>query len=286
MEPRNIGVIVWSQVGVHARFYAGIPAYDGSRVELAKVPKFVEDRHGYAHWVKLWLDLTSRTDISPIRGGKLVSRQQPEFLEVLQGFSNDSYRLVDAGTVFDHVEDAEEAADYLFDILVADPAAMAIDEEPARERVDWVCSRLVQETEVTKNPDFHAHFSVTGVAGAIGPEELTFDYGYQGESRTRLYQRVPFPQQSSTIVRFAQSTRWMFEEARDRHVITSKDEATALIYVTPERMGRIEIRRAVNLLGARARVVNLYNERAVLKREWELLAQESTGHLTGPRLQL
>jgi len=65
-EPRNIGVIVWSPLGIEARFLAEYPNRPGE-VDGRSIPGFVTSASAYKQWVRYWRDAISGTSIRPTR---------------------------------------------------------------------------------------------------------------------------------------------------------------------------------------------------------------------------
>ena len=101
-EPRNIGVIVWSPVGVEARFLAEYPNRPGE-VDGRSIPGFVTSASAYKQWIRYWRDAFMREAVSPLDGGEVVSASSPAFIEALQQTGRGNFVIVDAGSVLDAV---------------------------------------------------------------------------------------------------------------------------------------------------------------------------------------
>lgn len=118
-EPRNIGVIVWSPLGVKARFLAEYPNRFGE-VDECSIPGFVTSASAYKQWIRYWRDAFTRESISPVSGGEVVPASSTAFIEALQQTGRGNFVIVDAGSVLDAVgkEELSAVVDQLFTQLV------------------------------------------------------------------------------------------------------------------------------------------------------------------------
>ena len=120
-EPRNVGVVLWSEKGIAARFLAEKPDRPGE-VETRHIPAFVTSRPAYAQWVEFWRVELSRAEIASVsRPGIKVGRNSPDYLDILAASSRGNFVLTEGGRLLDPVGDPQDAADYLFERLVETP---------------------------------------------------------------------------------------------------------------------------------------------------------------------
>src|ERR1700690_3094866 len=89
-EPRNIGVILWSPLGVEARFVAEHTSRPGE-VDGRSIPSFVTSASAYKQWVRYWRDAISAEAIQPPGGGELVLASSLAFVEALQQTSRGNF---------------------------------------------------------------------------------------------------------------------------------------------------------------------------------------------------
>src|SRR5688572_27939867 len=106
MEPRNIGVFIWVNGAVSARFLPDTQA------------KFIDDQKTYLRWRTFWHDQIASDSIAPIRG-PVVPKGSPAFMDALLATQEGNYIIVEGGEVLADLASAEadSAADFLFDQL-------------------------------------------------------------------------------------------------------------------------------------------------------------------------
>lgn len=137
MEPRNFGVIVWSNGQVAARF-AGEPNREKATIK-PPANLHVNSRVAYRKWIRYWRELMSRPEIRSAKGD-FVSRDSDTFVAALQDKSKPQYKLVRGGeflrVVSGHLNDV---VDELFDEIVGQSRASTI--SPSAD-----ASRLLKST--------------------------------------------------------------------------------------------------------------------------------------------
>ena len=108
MEPRNIGVIVWDNGRVAARF---LDCEDAD---------FVRNQELYRRWRGFWKTEISKDTIQ-VGGRKKVDRADPGFVDELCRTQKGHFLLFDAGRIHDATpdEDLHDVASFLFDELVS-----------------------------------------------------------------------------------------------------------------------------------------------------------------------
>ena len=86
MEPRNFGVVVWSNGAIISRF-AGETTVGGRSVIRPPAHLHMESANAYRQWVDYWRLMMSR---STIKGSDGVARKRsdPEFVEILSSATN------------------------------------------------------------------------------------------------------------------------------------------------------------------------------------------------------
>jgi hypothetical protein len=99
-EPRNIGIIVWSELGVAAQFW-GVDAY--GVLDKRQVPPFVNSSDAYRQWVAYWLAEIHKPKIEFIGLRKFANAQSIEFLKAIQSGNSDIFFLQEAGVVLESV---------------------------------------------------------------------------------------------------------------------------------------------------------------------------------------
>jgi hypothetical protein len=276
MEPRNIGVIVWSEGEVAARF-AGEAPEKPSEVDGRSIPGFVTSRPAYKQWVRFWRKELDKPTIRRIGGSELVARSSPDYLMVLASTSRGNFHLVDAGMLLDPVESERlpEVADYLFNSLVEEAAAT---EEPRDPSLEDVCQQLIEETRVESLPYFRRNYPLTCPVRGETEETFEFSFAYGNGKPIRLYHQLPLPRRRyrKALNPNVHHVAWMFEKVIDDKVITA-EEGGVLVYPTEEQLNDGEVQKALKILGSMTRVLNLQDYDQV-RDEFLSLSQLSVGH--------
>jgi hypothetical protein len=193
MEPRNVGVVVWTPENLVARFLGEQP--DGRVVSPAIVPK--ESRHAYREWISYWrLSLAKPSIQGP--GGRPVLRSSPEFMEALRSKSKASFMLCEAGYIKDKVSAVELPAvvDEYFDILVKESTP-----EQLREHKRALRKGVAEALGMVNIDQFGGGWqNRVPVRCKIGTitRPLIFDHALLANKLpTAVFQRVLLPQQAS-----------------------------------------------------------------------------------------
>lgn len=270
VEPRNIGVIVWSSVGVEARFLAEIPDRPGE-VDGRSVPQFVSSTSAYKQWIRYWRNAVSGETFKPAGGGDLLSVASPEFVAALQLTGQGNFVLAEAGQILDRIteDDLPVVADQLFASLVESNAS----DEPRDLDLDEVCDQLIQRTKLTENKNFHTNYPVRCDVRGV-EEEYVFSHAYANGKPERLYQRVSIPRrktQRTQLRKNVHDTTWSLEQVFNQKIV-QPDKAAVLVYVTPEQEAQTDVERSLRLLRSMVKVINLRDEQVALK-EFEDMAK-------------
>jgi hypothetical protein len=158
MEPRNIGVIVWSKGELCARF---LDKADSRSVQ-------VNDPDTYERWIAYWSGLVARDAIRP-RRGRPVSAGDPKCIDALLSTQKGNYILVDSGELLEQPRKSElkQATDYLFEDLVAIPGHK---EKASPVRFDQACDGVFHEAGV----EFKSHQPIecdwNGITRTLHPD--------------------------------------------------------------------------------------------------------------------
>jgi hypothetical protein len=258
-EPRNIGVIVWSPLGIEARFLAEYPNRPGE-VDGRSIPSFVTSASAYKQWIRYWRDAITGTSIRPLGGGDVVSSSSPGFMEVLQQTARGNFVVMDAGSVLDDISEEElpTVADQLFAQLIE----VNTPEEPRDIGFDELCDSLMVRAQLKHHRNFHDRYPVRCTVRGVD-EEFLFSHAIANGTIERAYQRFPIPKRKTQLQKNRDATAWMLESLLNTNIITS-DKTVLLVDATPEQISQIEVDKSIRLLGSMSRVVNIHNEAEAL----------------------
>jgi len=258
-EPRNIVVIVWSPLGIEARFLAEYPSRPGE-VDGRSIPGFVTSASAYKQWVRYWRDAISGTSIRPLGGGDVVSSSSPGFIEALQQTARGNFVVVDAGSVLDDISEEElpTVADQLFAQLIEVNTA----EEPRDIGFDELCDSLMVRAQLKHHRNFHDRYPVRCTVRGVD-EAFLFSHAIANGTLERAYQRFPIPKRKTQLQKNRDATAWMLESLLNTNVITA-DKTVLLVDATPEQISQTEVDKSIRLLGTMSRVVNIHNEAEAL----------------------
>lgn len=118
MEPRNIGVVVWSDGRIAARF-AGEHTNGTAKID-PPTHLHVQSKSVYRKWIAYWREILARPAL-PDETGRTIDRREPEFVNLIRGKSKQQFRLVDGGEFLQAIpnHDLDSVTDELFQELVA-----------------------------------------------------------------------------------------------------------------------------------------------------------------------
>jgi hypothetical protein len=271
MEPRNIGVVVWSPDGVEARFLAEKADRPGE-VDGRSIPAFVTSTHAYKQWVLFWRGELTRPEIEPLRGRGRVARGRPEYLDVLQGTGRGNFVLAEGGFLLDLVPGADlsRLADHLFASLV-DTAGP---EEPRDPSLDELCDRIIEETRLSEDANFRTRYEVSCPVADAAVERYEFSHAYQNGSLQRLYQRVPLSRRRTVLRKTVHDAAWMFEKVVTAGII-HRNQGAVLVNAPPEQRAEPEVERSLKVIGSVTRVLNVADYELV-RAEFQSLHELAT----------
>jgi hypothetical protein len=258
-EPRNIGVIVWSLLGIEARFLAEYHDRPGE-VDGRSIPNFVTSASAYRQWIRYWRDAIAGTSMRPLGGGDVVSSRSPGFIDVFQQTARGNFVVVDSGSVLDDISEEElpAVADQLFAQLIE----VNTTEEPRDIGFDELCDSLMNQAKVKDHRNFQDRYPVRCNVRGV-EEEFIFSHAIANGTLDRAYQRFPIPKRKSQLQKNRDAMAWMLESILNANLITS-DKAVLLVDATPEQISQPEVDKSIRLLGSMSRVVNIFDEAEAL----------------------
>jgi hypothetical protein len=245
MEPRNIGVVVWSPGNVAARFVAEKPGSAGD-IDGRSVPAFVTSTTAYKQWVDFWRDLLRARPAAP---GKLRNR----WAETLKQTSRGNFWLAEGGVILDRrVEDVQLLADDLF-VRLVEPG---LPDDGSDIALDRVADDIIRRLRLARNTNFHTKYRVACSVAPNVEEDFEFSHAYKNGSLRRLYQRVPLCAKKTPLRRTVHDSAWMFEKVVQQRIV-ARDQAIALVYVSEEQKEDPAISWSFDVLSSVARLANL-----------------------------
>ncbi len=175
MEPRNIGVIVWSNGRVANRYL------DEADIDPSS------DRDAYRRWVNFWSDTLKVGKVSIARR-KPITVSDPNFLNELCKTQKGNYLLYDSGRILDNVHDIEDAADFLFEELVSTTKSKKATVK-AKDSFQQICDRLFEYSGLSERDDWKGEQLIPCDVKGI-PWELPISYVIGNGKPTAVFQRV------------------------------------------------------------------------------------------------
>jgi len=255
VEPRNVGVILWSPAGVVAQFLAEKSSKPGE-VDGRRIPSFISSHAAYRQWVQYWRTELRQNEIeSPSRPARKANRSSPEYLDVLADSNKGNFVLTEGGQLLDQVTDPHDALKYLFSNLVENPAS----EETRDPTLDDVCSDLIESLKLRDDPNFKSGFEVSCELPGGVVEPLEFSYAYKNGLLHRLYQLVPLTAKRGTIRKYVHDAAWMFEQVTKAKFVEKKD-AVSVVYLPADARAESDADRWLPVLSTVSRVLNVANK--------------------------
>lgn len=184
MEPRNIGVILWSNGKLCARF-----------LSEDKAAPIVEEIDTYRRWVEFWSEMTIGESIEP-RRGKSVPTSSSTCVDALLSNQEGNFILVDTGEVMQQLRGREvsKATDFLFGELVATRTLR--DPRVDRKKFDVQCVEVLLASGIAQRPNFKHKFSVPCLVNGV-PIPVHFSYGLGLDAPEALMQRAHLASEES-----------------------------------------------------------------------------------------
>lgn len=271
MEPRNIGVVVWSLDGIEARFLGEKPNHPGN-VDGRSLPAFISNLGAYKQWLRFWRTELAKEAVDTISGDDAISRTSPAFLEALMSWNKGNFVLNEGGYGLDYVEadDLGEFTDYLYRMLVDTSDG----DEVQDPTLDELCDEIIKEAHLQKNPNFQSAFKVEcPIADRAQARVVTYEFShaYKNGSLQRLYQRVPLSRRKTVLRKTVHDSAWMFEKVIQRNII-SASQGGVLVHLNEEDQQDKDVLDALKELESVTRVLNIADHAKTLHEFKELAA--------------
>ncbi len=244
-EPRNIGIVVYSDVGAETRFW-GMDKY--GVVDRRAIPGFVNSKSAYEQWAVFWFET--------IRGFSGNARFSVDaLLEALQSSNRDTFFLQDAGSVLEDIsaDQLPGLADELFELLIT---SEAIDEPDTSKLINEACEKVIQQTRLAKNKSFQRHRELYPNLSPNVVEKIEFSYYYGNGEPKWLGQQVALKRYKAQLAKEVDSVCWRFDRVIRAGYITP-DLGAAFVYPTPEQADDKDVIKAIEVLGTVTNVFDL-----------------------------
>jgi len=231
MEPRNIGLFLWHDGKIAARFMSPDSV------------KFVSDRRNYQDWVDYWMEMVTAGVILDRRGGD-VDVSCEKCLDALLSTQDGNYLVVDSGFVAAklHESQIEAAADSLFRELVSPPGGDPTSTQ-ARKRTLRSASRSVfKRLGVSQRTDFKTDQNVQCETFGV-KRHITCDIYIGNGSPKVLFQNADLTKEqsvnSSAMVLHSITTSRLLDKRWCRFLFRSSDLVSSLAEENLEMLSKI-----------------------------------------------
>lgn len=263
MEPRNIGVIVWTSNGVNARFLAEYPERLGI-VDGRRIPTYVNNPSAFRQWVAYWRSTIERSRLEPPNGGTPIPREAPEYLDALRMTARGNFLLADGGMTLDEVDQHEiiDLVNQLYTMLV--DVNVGVVEEYQDANLESLCDEAIHQAGLQSDPAFRRSYQVHCPIAESTDEVFTFSYAYANGTVRKLYQRVTLPKQAALLRRAIDASAWMFKNVVD-HEIVDHDQTLALVRVTDEQRSDRSVIDSLEVLRSVTTVLDVGDRMAAVK---------------------
>lgn len=272
MEPRNIGVIVWSPDGIESRFLAQ-KVDQPETLDGRSIPSFITSPAAYRQWIEFWQSELRKPEIQTPEG-QTAPQGSPDFLAALQRWNRGNFVLADAGVLLDHVDadNLPNVVDHLYHALVETGRG----DDPRDATLDELCDKLLEETQLTSKPGFVSRYRISCQVAPDTTETFEFSHAYTNGSLQRLYQRVPLPSRKRLLRKTVHDSAWMLEKVVQAELI-GRDRTAAIVYVTDDQLTDAGVTEALRVLASVSRVLNL-NDEVSVRDEFAGLANLARAH--------
>lgn len=244
MEPRNIGVVLWNNGFVKAKFL-------GESQKQAKKPAFARDDHAYREWIEFWKYQVGREELTDA-SGQSVHRESPEFLEALAAKSKQQFMLVDGGVFGLHIPAMEthDALAELFEVLVAEQnPPKDLQHQQASMMLKKEVNSALKETGIKERSDFYSHFTWVCKMPEAKPG-FEFDYALHLTTPTMVMDKVPLWSPHDV-----QSVAFRFQSMQIYERL-SRRKTVAFVYASDELLEDSTVRESYSLMKSVGEVVN------------------------------
>lgn len=259
MEPRNIGVILWSHGSLASRFIG-----DDDTGQPTKAPDFIarKNQKVYHEWVRYWQKMMDKPTL-PGKKRKPVGKDSPDFLEALRLKSRDNYVLANGGILLGHVSShLDETVDELFESLVCDTVPTDA-EHKAYEMLRKGWRELLKTSGLKHRSDFKKKYELQCQINNV-PRRFHFDAAIGNGKPDAVFQKANLHRDESV-----HSVTFMLENMRQQNVLP-KNRCIAVCYAEASDLRSEDSVTALELLQQFGTVVNVANPAAAAKQLDEL----------------
>lgn len=187
MEPRNIGIVMWSEGQTAVRFA------DPEELD------FINEQATYHRWVNHWTRLANSESIR-IHAQRSVRRSNPRFLEHFLRAQKGNYFLEAGGMFVDAIArlQMKDAVDFLFDRLIGRASNRIV----GSVNLEAKCDAVLQQAGVTKLSGFRRDSEIDVSLKGVDVQ-IDVHYVIRNESETRAAMlRVRLQQLNATSAAF------------------------------------------------------------------------------------
>ena len=251
MEPRNFGVIVWSD-GQFASKFAGEETTPTGKTRVRPPSHLqVESTDAYRQWIDYWRTLMSRPTIVS-RRGEVIPRENVDFLENLRNKSREQFALVDGGQLLEAIQphELQEVVDELFAELVAVPSERDKTHAIAAIQLRKATTRSLKEAGLSDRDDFYEKYSCVCRIGDVS-EGFEFDFAIHAQSPSAVIQKVPLWKPDAV-----HSTAFGFQCVQ-QHFSLPATRCTSLVYATETDLADNATRQRLAVMKQFSQVLNL-----------------------------
>ena len=260
MEPRNMGVIVWNEGTVAAKFLG--ESGDSLRRLHLNSPRV------YREWIDFWRCEINKPKLRLATRGE-VERASPEFVDAILSTSRQNYMLVDGGFLLESlpVSETENLATDLFKEFVEEPSKQPAVDPFASQRLRRAADTLLKQAELSKSKDFMTPFDwLCPIRGT--KQHFKFDYALHDGTPYSLMERVTLAKLQSVT-----STVFMFDAMLQANPLRlTKDKCVAFVQASEAELQQPDTHESLKLMESTCTVVNVCETKNVLER-LRLLAQ-------------
>lgn len=257
MEPRNFGVVVWSD-GVFAAHFAGEKTTDGKIAIRPPAHLHVESTNAYRQWIEYWRLMMSKPALKNEQG-VLVKRADPAFVDVLKTKSREQFMLVDAGVLLESItrKDLPIVLKDLYDDLVARPTDQESPHAEAAVKLRTACRRAFDESGLSKRKDYHVDYPCHFHVGK-SKRGFIFDVGLHDRRPKAIFHRITLWNPDDV-----DSMALRFKGVRDEFDL-KKEQCSALVYLSPDDLKDKATKSAFEMMRELVKVVNMTDESAAV----------------------
>lgn len=269
-EPRNIGVILWSESKTVARFWASDHHGD---MDKRKIPSWISPESTYVQWVKTWFRLINQNEMRFIGEGKIAKSTSSEFTKALLTSSNGNYILQEGGEIFEEINEKNilGALDYLYRTLVREEQ----EAEPDALTLDKACEEIISETKLDKDDHLKKDKLIECFVGDV-QKSYEFSYYYGNGRPEWLAQKVPLSVLQKEMDKTVESFAWKFEKVSHAGIV-GRDRSIALVYPQGEQHNSKAVKEAIAELSTVSTVIDV-GDRSRAISEFLRLSKHKPGH--------